>query len=411
MEYKFPKIRHLDDIRDAIEGCSDFIIAEKDGYQVVNYVVRTPDTFPLIPEYNPLWAHVDGLAEPYRTQHENFYNATIRRECRGLVFDEDGWLISRRYHKFFNVGENDEVQLDKIDFNQSHVVLEKLDGSMISPIPLNGGYRWTTKMGITEIAMQVEEFVAKNVRYSDFAEFMDNNDLTPIFEWCSRKNKIVIDHPIDQLILTAIRHNCTGEYHAYPRMRFIGEVWNIPVVEAFQVGGGKDWLQAANAMEGKEGIVIRFETGHMVKVKSEWYVLRHTNKDAITREKNVISYLVNEQLDDIYPYLTQEDKNRINNFSNAFWSEIVYISNELEDAYKEIRAKFKWDRKAFALEWAPTLPRLTAAFFFRMWDGSLARDAIVDHIKKNCGAQSKIDSVRWLFGNLKWEYGEFDDET
>jgi T4 RnlA family RNA ligase len=391
MQYEFPKIRHIDDVLAAIDGADEFIIAQKDGYQVVNYAVRTPETFP------PVFENID---------------AAIRRECRGLIFDDSGWLLSRRYHKFFNVGETDEVQLDKIDFTQPHTVLEKLDGSMVSPILIENGFRWTTKMGITEIAMQVEEFVAKNPKYTDFIEFIDNNDLTPIFEWCSRKNRVVIDHPTDQLILTALRNNFTGAYHQYSRLRFIAEVWNIPCVEALQVGGGKDWLQVANAMQGKEGIVIRFADGHMVKVKSEWYVLRHTSKEAITREKNVIRYIVNGQLDDIYPYLTQEDKNRINNFSNAFWAEVVFQSNELEDAYREIRTKFGTDRKKFALEWAPILPSLTASFLFLMWDGFCAQEVIVDHIKKNCGSQTKIDSVRHFFGDLNWEYGEdFDDEV
>lgn len=56
----------------------------------------------------------------------------IRRELRGLIFSaKDGTVISRRFHKFFNVGELPETQPEKIDMKVPFVVLEKLDGSMI----------------------------------------------------------------------------------------------------------------------------------------------------------------------------------------------------------------------------------------------------------------------------------------
>ncbi|KMR26836.1 hypothetical protein EV34_14995, partial [Staphylococcus aureus] len=68
-------------------------------------------------------------------------------------------------HKFFNISENDGVSLDKVDLNRSHLFMEKLDGSMIRPFLLSSGIRWGTKMGITDVSMQAEEFVAKNPKY------------------------------------------------------------------------------------------------------------------------------------------------------------------------------------------------------------------------------------------------------
>jgi len=67
-------------------------------------------------------------------------------------------------------------------------------------------------MGITEVSMQAEEFVAKNAKYLDFAKWCIEQEITPIFEWCSLKQRIVIAYPEDKLILLAVRCNFTGEY-------------------------------------------------------------------------------------------------------------------------------------------------------------------------------------------------------
>jgi hypothetical protein len=55
MHYKFPEIRHLDQIRPAIEGRNEFIIAERDWGYVVNYMVSMADTFPdVVTEYDAI---------------------------------------------------------------------------------------------------------------------------------------------------------------------------------------------------------------------------------------------------------------------------------------------------------------------------------------------------------------------
>jgi hypothetical protein len=48
MNYAFPIIRHLDDVLPHIEGREEFIVAEREGYTVVNYVVAMADTFDIM---------------------------------------------------------------------------------------------------------------------------------------------------------------------------------------------------------------------------------------------------------------------------------------------------------------------------------------------------------------------------
>jgi len=51
-----------------------------------------------------------------------------------------------------------------------------------------------------------------NKKYQQFAKWCIENRLTPIFEWCSRKQRIVIDYPEDKLVLLAVRENMSGKY-------------------------------------------------------------------------------------------------------------------------------------------------------------------------------------------------------
>lgn len=305
IHYKFPVIKKLEDIKDVLTK-PEFGLFVKDGYQVVNYNFVDSDTFT-----NPLEA-----------------------ECRGLIFDMKGNLISRRYHKFFNVGERNDVVPD---LSKPHVILEKLDGSMVSPlfIPMEDiniydeihvNLRWITKMGITETSMQAEEWVAEHPQYIDFCRYCFIYDLTPVFEWCSRKNKIVLDYKEDNLILTAVRANFTGLYWTWDKLLWVQKEYGIPVVKVLftdvehQLDNIVSYIRS---MEDTEGIVIRFNDGHMVKIKSEWYLKLHKTKDAISSEYKVLSLILDQGIDDLLPLLCEEDKKHVVEYQDEFYKHLI----------------------------------------------------------------------------------------
>jgi len=382
MRYNFPKIERIEDVLPAIEGRDEFIVVQKDGYQVVNYAVAFEDTFPAIESVND----------------------TIRRECRGLIFDLEGKLIARRYHKFFNVNERDETQMSAIDWTRPHRILDKLDGSMISPIPVWGNLRWTTKMGITDVAMQAEVFVATQPKYVDFAKQCIKDGFTPVFEWCSRKSRIVLDYPEDQLILTALRKNDSGAYMDYETMVGLGAYWHIPVVQAHEIT--QDLIKTIAAWEGSEGVVVRFNDGHMVKIKAEWYVLRHKSKEAITREKNVVDYVVNDRVDDVLPFLQAEDQDRLKAFQREFWEGFEQVVNAYEKYWFMVQ-QGGLDRKRYALEWKPTIEKqdgFAPVYVFGRFSGKDGRQMVLDEIRRNVGTQTKINEVRRLWNNVAWDY-------
>ncbi len=394
MNYQFPNINHISDVIPHIEDHAEFRVMVKDWYTVINYMVGFEDTFSLI-------------------HHRSHYNMWMRRECRGLIFDtETGNLISRPYHKFFNVGERKETQLDKINLNDSHIILEKLDGSMIRPIPTREGFRLATKAGITDVAMNAEVFIADKPEYAKFIKSSFACGLTPIFEWCSRKNRIVVDYPEDQLILTAVRDISSGNYIPYPQMVECGENYYIPVVKAIAGGDETDIQKVVDHIrkwDDGEGVVIRFDTGHMVKIKADDYVLRHKSKDSINHEKNVIETILNDSVDDLVPLLTSEDAERIRKFEKAFWSSVDELASEMADLYNAGNVMYP-DKKDFAVEFVQKkILSIHSSIMYGMKNGRGSKQIIVDMIRKSLTTQTKIDENRWLFGSLNWNYSNIDN--
>jgi T4 RnlA family RNA ligase len=395
MNYLFPKIMHINDVLPAIKDCPEFIVAEKDGYQVVNYVVMAPETFP--PVYR-----ATSTANWYSDGNDFDRDAAIRRECRGLVFDLHGKLINRRYHKFFNVNEREETLIADIDWSQPHSILEKLDGSMVSPCYVNGTIRWMTKMGITDTSMEAEVFVATHPDYTEMANYYLSHDMTPVFEWCSNKNRIVLDYPEDRLILTAIRNNHNGSYVDHFTLVDIAARYGINVVKAWD--STMDYAPVTlTAMireaEGTEGVVVRFWDGHMVKIKSDWYVKIHKVKSLLSQERDVVSLILNNALDDLMPVLSKEDVEKINLFAGRVLLRIDQSSRDLaDDVYSYSSAM---DRKTFAIEHAPKIDSLYRGMIFQFWDkecnSSLTYKAIVDMILKHCSNNQSYAKVKETF--------------
>lgn len=403
MKYTFPMIEHITDVLPAIEGRPEFIVAEREHYTVVNYMVAMADTFPSV---NTLRLTNGTTSSPiFETKDD--YLAAIRRECRGLLFHLDGRIMSRRLHKFFNVNERDETQFDKIDLDQPHVILEKLDGSMITPVVVGKNIRWGTKMGITGVAMGAEEFVAKHPKYAYFARGMIGRGFTPIFEWCSRKQRIVIDYPEDRLVLIAVRNTITGEYLPYSALLDYNQYHGIDVVKCYKgTASNMEHLMAeTKSSENIEGWIIRFDDGHMLKVKGDWYVRIHKTKDSLSQEKNVIDLIVNGTMDDTKALMLPEDRDRVEKFEKKFWDGFHRKANEYEAYYNFLVNEKNMDRKSFAIELMPSLKEkdhIAPSIMFGMYNYRSPHDMMLDIVRNNISTQSKVDLVRHLWYNTNW---------
>ena len=368
MHYTFPEIRTIQDVLPHIEGREEFIVAEREGYTVINYVVAMADTFDM--------TGPDDLG------------GAIRRECRGLIFDNDGNIVSRPFHKFFNINEREETQSHVVDMSQPHVIMEKMDGSMIRPIQVDGYLRLATKMGVTEVAMQAEEWLASRDVYRKVWMWVQlQNGITPIFEWISPFNQIVLAYEEADLVYLGSRNNFTGEYSFDENAPFT----KVPRYGSVE-GNIGDYIARQREKEGREGDIIRFADGHMMKVKNDWYVRIHKTIDRILFDRNIISLILNEEVDDVIPMLPKVQAERVRDVEKRFWEAFGYKERYINGRVDEARMHYGNDRKAIATQYVPNLEdKQIVSLMFRVLDGNDVRDVLMQHVEKQ------------LFTNVKWD--------
>ena len=371
MRYQFPEIRHISDVLPHIEGRDEFVVAEREGYTVINYVVAMADTF--------------NMTGP------NDLGGAIRRECRGLIFDDDGYLMSRPFHKFFNINEREETQTHVVDMSQPHAIMEKMDGSMIRPILVDGYLRLATKMGVTNVAMDAEAWLAaQDPAMKEWMRQCVEDSVTPIFEWVSPFNQIVLAYEEADLVYLGTRDNATGAYVMDTSCPFT----SVPRYGSVE-GNIADYVARQREAEGREGDIIRFDDGHMLKVKNDWYVRIHKTVERIVFDRNIVDLIINEEVDDVVPMLPQVQADRVRNFEARFW--VVFKETEAGIAELYIDAARYESRKDVATVFAKTVDKTVMPFIFRMLDGNDLRELMLDHVRKSINTNTRWDEcAKWL---------------
>lgn len=397
----FPLIRHIDDVLPHIAGCDEILVADRGNHTIINYMVDTGSTF----------FHEDPLTQ------------AVRRECRGLIFNEDGVIIRRPLHKFFNFNQNEEMLVENIDFSQPHVIYEKLDGSSLSPFWLYGegdvvggltidNLFMGTRMGSTDVASPVDDFVRKHQKYFEFMKHCDQFNLTPIFEWCSRTQRIVIDHPEDRLVLLAIREMVTGDYRTPGQQKLLADSFDIPNVGTVDLIGDINIAATVNALpmaEFGEGVVVRFYNGLWGKGKTEEYCRLHHAKERITEERHVMMDIIDGVIDDVIAEQQEHDRERIIKYQDKFWEGLAAYVAKLMVTINDRHEQFP-NRKDYALSEvnkrdSKFTQRAVFWFYEEMLTYPTLRQYVLDNrVRTNLGTRTKCKEMKnELFASLRFD--------
>ena len=390
---RFPILRTIDDVLPAIEGRNEFIVANRGEFTVIDYVYNLPDSF--------------GCLATAATDEER-RTALIRRELRGIKFrTSDGSILARGWHKFFNLNEKPETQAGAVDWSVPCLALDKLDGSAIQAARLDAGLVFMTMMGVTDIARQAMAFGLGSgaIAYGEFCEDAIDAGFTPLFEWCSRRSKIVVDYPEDQLVLTGLRHLETGRYVQHDDLVRVAGAYGVPVVRAW--GGSLEDLAAfvehTRSLLNFEGYIVAFEDGNRLKLKADDYVLRHKAKDKLLLEKDVVGIIAQGKDDDIVATLPVEDADALRAFSCALRSGLAETAAALEARARSGMAQVGGDRKRFATEIAPSFDLQTRGVAYEVVGGGSAYAFLVRMVAKASFTSTRVEEVRHLWGGSRWE--------
>lgn len=350
----FPIIQHIAQLSERVAHKEEIRFMERDGCTTCSYIVAGQDTFD------------DGYS----------------RECRGIVFGSTGETVSRPLHKFFNINERPETRFDAINWDSVSRIMEKRDGSMIHTVAcedgmpklheaLRGKARFTLKSKKSFTSDVVES--CKAWLMSDYAEvggwaggpivkpyvelgnWCVEEGQTAIFEFTSPTARIVIGYKVPELRLLHVRDNVTGRYVSQKGLESLSKTFDVPLVDHVviiqpvkeQVRGFMQ-TQVDDSVENLEGWVIQFENGDMVKLKTKWYMDRHT-AFTFLRNRDIAKMVVDESLDDLKSKLVGDgiDITPILEVEKSVISIIRLLEIELEGLFMTTVGK---DRKTVALE-------------------------------------------------------------
>lgn len=384
IHYDFPIIRTIDDVLPHIENRPEFGINRNPDYTVIQYNVNMFDTFAWDPQ-QPL-------------------TSAMRRECRGLIFESDGMqrIIRRPFHKFKNVNEDQYHQTQNIDlFSQQHWIREKMDGSMIAPfvIPGSDTVIYGTKRGNTDIGRNAARYANNELsqEFHNWVKCIIRDGYTPIFEWCSPDNRIVVEYSKPQLILLAVRHRTTGEYITDL------DSLNFPGTIVSEMPGMMDnatqLVNQCKTLEHAEGYVLTFNDGHMVKFKGEWYLGIHGFKEMVNSTRAIMKLFYDNKLDDGIGVLPENDREIIQQKVKKFIDVEHHVAAVLEHHMDKIHSVYGDDRKRIALEYMPNLDKTTVSLLFQaLGSGVPVNECLNARIKQCTERTNKVfdEFVDWM---------------
>lgn len=294
-------------------------------------------------QYNYHLACHKDFEDPF---HESDIDMDIKGyELRGLTFveQEDGTYKRTLFmSKFFNLNEIESNMLHHLKDKEIRRIAIKDDGSAIGFVKIGDKIFGKTKYSfVSEQAIAATEIYNKDENIRSFVDWCLENDYSPLFEFISDKNLIVVRYQDTKLRLIQLRDNKTGEYLDIYNLD-LGDLHYADEIEKISLNQIIDLFQT---IEGIEGYVITFADGHMVKVKTKWYIDRHhiVTEDA-SKENFIIKYTLEETIDDILAQVVnQADREKIEEVS----SKIVHHVNETVFEIQEIVSKFDGDRQKF----------------------------------------------------------------
>jgi len=320
----YPHITTLSEFKRHVEHLPEIRFdVQENGYTVCCYMIADKDTF----------------------------NTSHARECRGITFDREGNIASRSMEKFFNVGENISTQPQTLTWADVTRMMDKRDGSVVNSVVVDDKIVFKSKKSfVSHIAEMANERATLN--HKIMCRELHDGGYTPTFELTSPQARIVLKYPDFQLTLLHVRHNNTGEYFQRHQLEHLALHHDVPLVEEFHFPGYDVMKGELETLEGREGYVIQFQDGLMVKAKSKWYLERHHCMTALT-ERNVAEMVIAEGLDDIKSRISEMGEpdllDKVENIEKVIKHKIMLLTEYTETA---LQLDGHLPRKDFAIKYS-----------------------------------------------------------
>lgn len=261
----------------------------------------------------------------YMIATPDLFKEEIERECRGITFNDYGECICRPFHKFFNVGEREDTLPENIQWDKVTHILNKIDGSLLCPVDIDGQIFWKTKKSFySDIAIKIQNEWNKRHefwdKYNSFIWKHGSPNCTMMFEYISPDNRIVIDYKTEELVYLCQRDIESGKYFDFAQLSY--KYMNINQTVKSKLSY-EEIINNIKKEEGVEGYVFYTSDDQAYKVKTQWYLDRHHLLSSLSY-REIFKMIAEEKIDDIISEL------RLNGYNKQ-----VKIIESLIDVYNE----------------------------------------------------------------------------
>jgi len=134
----------------------------------------------------------------------------------------------------------------------------------------------------------------------------------------------------------------------------------------------------------------------------------HKVKELLNFEKNVIALILDENQDDAKSFMEEADKARIDSFAADLYKSIDSTAERLKWEVIAWVDNNGSNQKKFATDFVNgkhgKFDRMERGLLFKIKnDIDNARGYVHDLVRANLGTGTKLDAVRGLIDNIKWE--------
>lgn len=362
------EIEHIDDIKPLVAQNPGIKTFTHDTIQVMRYLINSPDVF----------------------------TTAADLEARGLIFDLNGFLLSRPLHKFFNIGER--VHAPTLITHGPGQLVTKLDGSMIAAFLLNGTLVFHTKGGVSKQAKRALECASTNVKKLAIAAIQKG--YTPIFEWTAPENRVVIAYETNQLRLIALRHTKTGVYNDALMLEMAAH-YNVGTPHVLYTITNEEDLTAAlgelAVMDGIEGAVYTGPDGLRAKAKTTSYLLIHKTVSQLFYERHALRAVLEEIDDDILPLLRDDQRALWMVYATSIRDRLLAIAQEAETIAQTLTS----DGKELA-QAVNAYPEFLRPLIFSSKRGKDPVSVLTSMILKQMGSDTRVQQAKDTYTLPSW---------
>jgi len=258
-----------------------------------------------------------------KAQHDSAWNQyPVLKNCRGLVLDDDGNIVSNCLKKFFNW---EQLQSSERPCSGDKIELTlKMDGSLIIVSRYKGSLVFNSRGSF----VSTQAIEAKNLFHKIYNPDWIESGSTYLFEYVSPFNRVVLLYPTSDLVHLARLETPTGRdlprderFHCVQTYELNGGIFGEELYELFK-------SMENNELVNKEGFVIRQvvdepRQNFRMKFKTDDYKKRHalvTNLNNKTiwemlRDNTPFDGIISMIPDELFSWFSATRENILKNYS------------------------------------------------------------------------------------------------